>query len=88
MSIWLAFGLACAFSSAFAGWELRHRKCPGCGTRLLRRVASREPGGVRTYRCSACTGEFLRHRDGPLVPRHLWNQGMREGIPPARLLDR
>jgi hypothetical protein len=87
-------GVYGAFLGA-ASFSLRRRPCPGCATKLLRHVATRrlfEPDGAAwvesLYRCSACQGEFLRRDKGPLVPRHLWNAGMRDGIPTARLLDR
>ncbi len=90
-----AFAVTYAAFLAGAAFSLRRRPCPSCGTKLLRHLATRrlfEPDGKRwiesLYRCSACRGEFLRRDRGPLVPRHMWTAGMRDGIPSARLLDR
>jgi hypothetical protein len=89
------FGATYAAFIAGAAYSLRRQPCPGCATKLLRHVATRrmfEPDGTHwiesLYRCLACQADFFRRDKGPLVPRHLWTAGMRDGIPTARLLDR
>ena len=88
----LAVGAGCFAIAGYAVGVLGRQPCPACGTKLLRRVAAFdrratvEPeAGVRRYACESCFAQFVRRGRGPLVPRHMWEQG-NEGIPPAKLL--
>ena len=88
----LAVGAGCVAIAGFAVGVLGRTACPACGTKLLRRVERRRVTEIETswiesrYACESCLGEFMRRNDGPFVPRHQWEQGMRDGIPPAKLL--
>jgi transposase-like protein len=88
----VAVGVACAGFTAYAIGAIGRYPCPACGTKLLKRVDRRRAGGATMtwiesrYACESCFGEFMRRNKGPLVPRHLWEQGMRDGPPPAKLL--
>jgi transposase-like protein len=85
-------GLASAVVAAFAVGVIGRYSCPACGTKLLKRVDSRRVAELGTvwiesrYACESCFSEFMRRGKGPLVPRKMWEQGMRDGVPPAKLL--
>jgi transposase-like protein len=85
-------GIASAAIAAYSVGAIGRYPCPACGTKLLRRVERQRVVGAgmswteSRYACESCFGEFMRRNKGPLVPRHLWEQGMRDGPPPAKLL--
>lgn len=88
----ICVGIASLATAAFAASALRRRPCPACSTRLLKMTAHRrvvdlgETWSETAYRCAGCGGEFMQRGRGSLVPRHAWDRGVRDGIPPARLL--
>jgi len=87
-SLLLAVGMVCGGMTAYVAAMmavLRRRKlCPACGKRRVTGMQFFRDQAL--LRCEACGAEFGQKDGGPLIPKALWDAGMRDHPPAARLL--
>ncbi len=73
-------------------FALERKTCPVCRRRA---VAMRFTDGysdgennIVSFRCKRCRAELRTLNGGPLIPRDAFDQGVREPVPPAKVVGR
>lgn len=93
-SIILAVGLVCGGTAAYAvatmtGMLRRKDICPACGHKDLKMISLQRgktwpppkvPEDTSLHRCQTCGLEVCRAGDGPLIPKGMWDAGMRAPV--------
>ena len=89
----IAVGLVCggmgAYLFAMVGVLRKREVCPACAHRQLRLVSLTRgtewpPQDTSLHRCSACGLEVCRQGNGPLIPKAMWDEGVRIQVPIPR----
>lgn len=85
-------GIAGLITLAAIAFALERKVCPVCQRRRVRMLFTNgfTDGEINivSYRCTRCKAEFRTFNGGPLITRDAFDNGVRQPMPQARVIDK